>query len=284
MLILDKKLLDDLKIKNVILRDGFINTRYKAMIKHSFMTLWESLDKSKNIRQQLFHKIYDLDVGRCMICDNLTNFEHPNFLDPESQPIYSNVCSKKCQYELVSILQSIRRNDPDIEKNRIKSFKNTVKAIQDDGALKAAKTKLNTIVDGKNGIVRQVEKTKQTRYAKGSWIDPSSLSEFQQYRRKVYDLTKLQPIHLLKNHEKRGHFLHDGYHLDHVFSIFEGYKNKIPVETISDITNLRFIPAIQNTTKSYKSDILMGFLFMRFHEHHSLNISLEDLSRSWNDL
>ena len=71
----------------------------------------------------------------------------------------------------------------------------------------------------------------------------------QLYYIKVWIVTENQPLHLLKNSEKRGW---RGYHLDHICSISVGYKEKISPEVIGNIRNLRFIPAKENLKKGYK--------------------------------
>jgi len=64
------------------------------------------------------------------------------------------------------------------------------------------------------------------------------------YRRRVDHVTRMQPIHLLQNSEKRGE-----YHLDHKYSVAEGFRNNVPVEIIGSIANLEFIPATDNMKK-----------------------------------
>jgi len=76
------------------------------------------------------------------------------------------------------------------------------------------------------------------------------LNEFKLYKRKVISVTKKQPIHLLQNFNKRGVSGIDGnYHLDHKFSIVEGFKQNISPEFIGNINNLEFIPWIENVKK-----------------------------------
>jgi hypothetical protein len=69
---------------------------------------------------------------------------------------------------------------------------------------------------------------------------------------KVWAITESQPLHILENHGKRCFKGVGCYHLDHICSIHEGFKNKIPPEVIGNIKNLRFIPAKQNMNKGYK--------------------------------
>ena len=50
-------------------------------------------------------------------------------------------------------------------------------------------------------------------------------------------------------------------HLDHIYSISEGFKNNIPVEVIGHWTNLRLIPKIENSSKGAKCHKTIEELF-----------------------
>lgn len=66
------------------------------------------------------------------------------------------------------------------------------------------------------------------------------------YYTKVWLMTEENDLTTLKNHKKRSF---RGYHLDHVYPISEAFKNDIPPEVVSDIRNLKFIPAKKNLKK-----------------------------------
>lgn len=76
-------------------------------------------------------------------------------------------------------------------------------------------------------------------------------TEFERYSYEVRKLTRLSVIKFsnLISGEKQ-----DGYHLDHIVSIYDGFKNDIVPTVIAHYTNLRYIPAKQNLTKNKKSD------------------------------
>jgi transposase len=76
------------------------------------------------------------------------------------------------------------------------------------------------------------------------------------YRKKVYSITKQQSIHLLDNYEKRNNSGIEGaYHLDHKYSIIEGFRTNIKPEIIGNIKNLEFIPWEENIKKRTKCSI-----------------------------
>jgi len=58
-------------------------------------------------------------------------------------------------------------------------------------------------------------------------------------------------------------------HLDHIYSISEGFKNNIPVEVIGHWTNLRLIPKIENSSKGAKCHKTIEELFEDYNRANS---------------
>jgi hypothetical protein len=105
-----------------------------------------------------------------------------------------------------------------------------------------------------------IKKGIQTKIKKGIiWKpdDPKYL-EFKKYRRKVYYWTSKNDLTKLENYDKRSLL---GYHLDHKYSITEGFKNKVPPKIIASIQNLRFIPYSENVKKGTKCSITLEELY-----------------------
>ena len=73
---------------------------------------------------------------------------------------------------------------------------------------------------------------------------------YKSYRKKVDELTRLQPIHILIDFDKRGF---NKYHLDHIVSCMYGFKNKIEPKSIAHISNLQMITKKENMDKSHDS-------------------------------
>lgn len=79
---------------------------------------------------------------------------------------------------------------------------------------------------------------------------------YYKYELEVLKITRQQPIKLLANYNNRGNSGVDGaYHLDHKYSIIEGFKNNIKPELIGNIKNLEFIPWKENLKKRAKCSI-----------------------------
>lgn len=95
-----------------------------------------------------------------------------------------------------------------------------------------------------------IENVLQISYKEYEELLPGKEKYYKQVRR----ITEQQPIHLLENYDKRGLIgKHDEpYHLDHIIPIFHGWVHGIDAEIIGDISNLRFIPALENIKKSSK--------------------------------
>lgn len=70
--------------------------------------------------------------------------------------------------------------------------------------------------------------------------------------KKVYYWTSKNDLTQLENYEKRGLL---GYHLDHKYSITEGFKNKILPKIIGSMRNLEFIPCQENVKKGTRCSI-----------------------------
>jgi len=82
------------------------------------------------------------------------------------------------------------------------------------------------------------------------------LPEIRKYYQKVRATTNQQPLDMLENYNKRGQSGVDGtYHLDHKYSIAEGFKNNIDPEIIGNIINLEMIPWEENLMKNQKCSI-----------------------------
>lgn len=85
----------------------------------------------------------------------------------------------------------------------------------------------------------------------------------QQYADTMYRKYK----HILDPESKRS----DDWHLDHIYSVDEGFLNDVPVNVLSDITNLRIISDKDNYKKHRKSEKTLTQLYEDFtsYGHHN---------------
>jgi hypothetical protein len=95
----------------------------------------------------------------------------------------------------------------------------------------------------------------------GRWRDTNEIEDFERYRNKVRLLTKesyRKYFYEIPNANKRGY----DWHLDHKYSILNGFKNNIPKEVIAHYSNLEVIPYNENISKHSKNSINLNELIV----------------------
>jgi len=127
----------------------------------------------------------------------------------------------------------------------------TGRSMSEESNLKRSKS-----LTGKKVKPESIKKMIHTKIEKGIFCRPDDpvYLEFKKYRRKVYYWTSKNDLTKLENYDKRALL---GYHLDHKFSITEGFKNNVPPKIIGSIYNLEFIPYNVNTAKGTKCSITL---------------------------
>jgi len=111
------------------------------------------------------------------------------------------------------------------------------------------RSKLTTETKKTNNIRYQIRKiTKKYPKIKQKIKNIKDLDK-KLYYAMVWEVTEQQPLHILENSDKRGWKNH---HLDHIYPICMGHKDKIPPEKIGNIKNLRFIHYTENLDKGSK--------------------------------
>jgi len=102
------------------------------------------------------------------------------------------------------------------------------------------------------------KKRKVTNERKGNWITEELVNDFKDYYKMVWRHTNQNDLSALKNFEKRGHANKGMYHLDHKYSIFQGYKDNISTKTIGSIYNLEMIIGRNNIKKGKKCSLTLN--------------------------
>ncbi len=93
--------------------------------------------------------------------------------------------------------------------------------------------------------------------------------EFNAYKAEVLKITKINVVvhgDKIENLNKRSR----DYHLDHLFSVKQGYLNGIDPEVIGHWTNLKIIPGPKNCSKRSSCSVSINELFEKYHEHKDL--------------
>lgn len=109
------------------------------------------------------------------------------------------------------------------------------------------------------GIKRSEETKKKMSEAKTKWIpDDPEYTKWTKYRRRVYYWTNKNDLEQLENYSQRSL---TGYHLDHKYSIAEGFKNNIPPEVIGCFGNLEMLTMKENCSKGSRCSITQEQLY-----------------------
>ena len=88
---------------------------------------------------------------------------------------------------------------------------------------------------------------------------PDELKEsFYLYNQQVWRYTRQSRPELLQNYDKRGFITEEeAHHLDHRYSIFQGFIDDVCPSIIGSIHNLEFIPARENISKGTNCSITL---------------------------
>lgn len=112
------------------------------------------------------------------------------------------------------------------------------------------------------------EKAADTRIKKVMQVNREDKPYFYTYKQKAHALTRLvykKYKHLINPQNlKRSK---EGYHLDHIVSLADGFRNGTPLYIITHPANLRIIPAKENVSKNSKSDMTLDELFKRIETY-----------------
>lgn len=92
------------------------------------------------------------------------------------------------------------------------------------------------------------------------WIDTKTKYESYAYSvRKLTYQTIKKYNHLINGEKNKIN------HLDHIVSIYDGFRHNIEAKIIAHYTNLRYIPAIENLTKNKHSDKSIQILIKEYY-------------------
>lgn len=228
-----KQIIDDKNLNNIEIRD-FKEIRKELdemLINTDFVT----------IHELIYHIYYDfkVEIPYCLICgENKVNFNG-------FKKLYGKTCSTSCQAKHAArkCIEKINyMTDED---------KNSYYMNQQEKRLKTFNEKygVSNPMQIKNVAELNHKAMRQTNIDSGRWLNFDIIKdEYTKYRKQVEYITNQQDWKSLTNSHKRGSIKIEGsYHLDHRYSIFQGFKDDIPAEIIGSIFNLEMIPARENS-------------------------------------
>lgn len=164
---------------------------------------------------------------------------------------YHRFCSAECRHIFVTT-------------RRVEAFTVDGSKLAKSIAKKSVQTQRSS-----GALTARIKQTLATKRATGQCIPEDQVPAYQAYRNRVKSVTKKQPIRLLENIEKRGPANVDGWHLDHAYSVKQGFLNDVSPEIIGHICNLRMIPAKDNIIKKEGCSITLTELLRQIESHRS---------------
>lgn len=211
--------------------------------------------------------------------------KYNNFLESLKQRKESEIINKQLKFglnyeeaEQLFIQQRIDSSPRRIEYWLNKGYneeeaKDKVSEYQDNFSIEFIMNKYN--ISFEEACIKQegfIEKIINTLVENGNMIPLEERPEYDQYNFLVWKETNknyryfynfINPLNLKRSS--------DSYHLDHKFSIFNGFKNKIDYKIIGSPYNLEMLPFHDNLCKSSKNSIEMNKLLTLYNENF-LNI------------
>lgn len=200
--------------------------------------------------------------------------------------VQARTCSNKCAYELrkESWKKSCgaEHNFSKSSKSR-KAFESRLlekEGITNSAQRKEVKEKIKDTfrkkyngIDNPFGVKEIRDQIRSNKEELGIWIPLNELTKFQIYRRNVQSITKsslrkfgdkyLKNIKLL-NLNSDIWIWQEKFTIDHIFSVYDGFKNRISPEIIGSIVNLQIITFSRNAKKHKKSNISLHTLRKRY--------------------
>lgn len=258
----------------------------------------DKYEQLKNIefKRKVYHFINeDSKIPVCITCGNIVNYRR-------IKDGYSKYCSDKCvknssEYK-TKWLSSWKKNNS----NNESISKRIETCIEKYGSIENfKKVRLEILIKSSNekyGVDHYIltdefkeqrkqslinkygdenwnnkEKTRNTRIQNGTQIDELQIDSYLNYKKVVVNRTttvyrnNIDEINPLKL--ERGKKQH---HIDHKFSIKQGFINNIPVEIISHPCNLYMIWYMENLEKQDRCDITLEKLIENIKNYNNENI------------
>ena len=164
------------------------------------------------------------------VCDNHLTYNNRG-------KCYHTYCSQRCSMLDMKSLIGVE-NTSQLQSVKDKKKQNSIDKYGVDNVSK---------IDEIKQQLSQKRKEFWSRFYKNKEFTINGLTK-QQYRRRCQQYLNTQYNqykHSLDPENKRG----KDWHIDHVYSVSDGFLNDVPIHVISDISNLRLISAIENYRK-----------------------------------
>ena len=230
-------------------RKWYIKKYYKS--EHAKIINFTKNLKCKSFTEQLYcfcNKISSRP--QCNMCNSAVTYNSRN---AEYHRYCSQSCSLKDSMKLIGV-----KNASQLESVKQKKKKKSLTRYGVDNVSKS--------VSVKQKISKKTSQRWDKYHQNKDYSQSIPLVEYnhrvQQYTNTQYNRHK----HIIDPDNKRG----KDWHLDHVYSVSQGYLNNVPINIIGDMTNLRIIPAVDNIRKGPKCDKTLESLYEDFNRLYDL--------------
>jgi hypothetical protein len=242
---------------------------YNQIIEWSHLNLLGDLE----FKRKVYHFIIDSkEIPVCLNCNNEVKYRR---LKDGYQPYCSSLCQNSCSIAKDNWLKSwkkgnsnnehiVSRNKTVIEKyGNIEEYNKHIQKSIKETCLKKYGVEYATQTDfykkNRKKILKErygsetynnPDKTKRTRIDNNTQINDEIINDFLDYKKIIVNRTTT----IYRNNEniinpekfKRGK---KDYHIDHLFSIKQGFLENLPIEIISHPCNLHMIFYMENLKK-----------------------------------
>jgi hypothetical protein len=116
----------------------------------------------------------------------------------------------------------------------------------------------------KNDTDKIFKKIIDSKIEKGQYMPRHLLPKFEQYKRLVWKETRKNDLSLLENFKERGR---KKLHLDHMYSIWQGFLDNTPPEIVGHICNLKMIDYRENLSKHVSCSLSLKELNARISKY-----------------
>lgn len=259
------------KIINIIQNDTSYNKNATRYLYKNHPDLWQDilvatdfLPECAKPKQRIWHILNDkYERPVCPVTGEFVKWHENRYLETANKSASSTICNKENRRKNYSDATNKKRTNTLREgfaSGRLKSKKWTKEES------KQRYEKIKKATEEKYGVhstllLKEVrEKQYQTRVKNGNIIPREKRDNKQIYYQSVYRLTRISwNNHFDKiNPEKLDRSKWD---LDHIFSIYEGFKQEIPPFIIAHWTNLRMLEPRKNYSKGARCDKTKEQLF-----------------------
>jgi len=152
--------------------------------------------------------------------------------------------------------------------NDYKLSKSLLRDYQDNNSVFNISKRENVSLDQAQEIQNIIlDKMLETLYSKGVLVRPELKSDFKKYKMRVNKLTKIT-YRRYKNIIDPGNLRGREYHVDHRYSIIQGFFENIEPEIISSPFNLEIKSSYDNCSKQGKCDITIKELLEKINIGH----------------